>query len=90
MFVKIVNWKEEKPKKKGESAHFIESSVTYECSIVHKKWVTRITGGKEYKDLSLVMEGCPGCPSIQIEKEKGTEIYFMNNDGKTIDSIHWM
>ena len=88
MFVKIIHWIEEKPTKEGESAHFIEDSTTYECERYNKRWVTRVTDGKEYKDLILVMEPCG--ISVTIEKKKTTEIYFMNNEGRTIDSIHWL
>ncbi len=86
MFIKVVDYKLDEP-----SATKTKSEALYECHTVHRSWVERKEGDTIVKDVSLTMEG-GGNITLQIAKRKGRKgvsIYFMNNAGRTIDSIQW-
>lgn len=72
-----------------------KNEALYECHSVSKKWVERKLPegpgrphGETVMDLLLTMEG-GGNISLQVEKRRGISIYFMNDNGRTIDSIQW-
>jgi len=81
-----MDWVEKKSKKNGESSFYIEDSTIYECKKCHKMWIFRVENDKECRDLLLIMDDSI---SITVEEKKKTEVYVMNDEGKTIECIRW-
>jgi hypothetical protein len=62
----------------------------YECDRVSHR---EVTDPSDVKNISLVVEMENNSPDGGIGLWFGivddTSIYFMNNDGRTVDSLHW-
>lgn len=80
MFVKLVN-------------HAAGVEVLYECASVTKEWVPFKTPKDQIIDkktrLVITMAGPPNDAMLKLEPKGCYSIYYMNKDGRTIDSISW-
>lgn len=91
MFVRLVKYNTEEVD--GSPAKYVQhSDELIECAKVKTRKVDRKTESGTVKDLLLEMEGVSwggdGYLGEQIPTDQSMSIYFMNNSGKTIDSIH--
>lgn len=57
---------------------------TYECQRVHISPVEN-----EKNTIHISMESNDGYVRLDIDKAAKTEVYFMNNEGRTIDTYRW-
>lgn len=87
MFVRIIRYSYEKDQD-GVEHYVTKGDGLYECDRVFKNIVPRPKG--DQKDLSLTLELDGSHPvSVLIDREDYCSIYFMNDDGKTIDTIQY-
>lgn len=78
MFINIVN------RKYGHSS-------IYECNSIHFNKISNAEGEAQAKPDETIfvdLKSDKGCITLELEK-KYSNVFIMNNQGKTIDSYYW-